>query len=240
MKYKYGSYEHDENEVLLTVSRQPVYQSGFMQRVKIIHDIQGFLKPSAATQAAIKTKIEALRSAYSYGGRNAALYHNDGSISAHALLANTCIGGTRVTRLDFPKGTPGEYATIRSYHITVEGEQWANEAQDVLEFSESLSSEGGLPLWQWSQPIEGDPVAFQLTETDVYRVTQSGRAVGRLTWPDPPAPIFSGSNVKLMQNTITRENPTRDRWTYNGYSISWTYVMESSQELTGKPNVWNS
>lgn len=239
MIYKYGSYTHAQNEVQLTVNRSTILDSaGVPYRLRTVHNITGFLRDATATMATMTSLITALKAAYAVNGQNAGLYHNDGTTpSAHVLTSATCIGGTRVTALEFPSAGPGEYTTIRNYKITVEGDEVASAAQSTLEFSESLSFEGGTPKYMWSDPIEGTPELYQLTESGLYTVTQSGRAVGRSGYPVIPDPLFSGASVSC-ETTSTKESPKREGANYIEYAITWTHVMKSSAAMTGSPNTW--
>lgn len=229
----YGLYAHAPGETTVTISSTPVFEAGQRVREKQIWSISGFLR--AQTEAAMKTAIQSLILAYSVDGQDLIIKHSDASQSAHAIISADTIGGTRVVEgVSFPDGQGAEYAPAgkRSFQISIEAEWFVSSAPELLSFVETLSFEGGAPMFAYTAPIEGSPQIYQTSESSIAICHQSGSAIGRTTWPTPPEPVIEGSGyVVAKRNRPTRKSPERIGNTLTNYEISWNYEIWSTSQF---------
>jgi hypothetical protein len=240
MYLQYGSYRHATNEAAVTITRQTNWNDGgqALGFTESWH-ITGFLV--AASQAALTTALADLKAAYNRQAQNLSLHLDDGTLTNHFLNSAQCIGGTRVTEgPTFPEGQGAEYSTFRSYSIVVQGEV-ADPRVRLLTWSESLAFSGGGPMYVHLQPITGLPVKQQVADATTYRVTQSGEAVGRFTYPSPPGPIWPAALLphlnQFHQRTPRRSGPIGSP-DYTEFPITWSYSFESAVSLRGNPIRW--
>ncbi len=234
MFFKYGTHRHPDNEVNLVTFRQDAVRNarGLVQFTRKTLSIEGVLL--ASTQATIKTAIAAMETAYAVDGKDAALFHDDGTKSPHSLDSNDSIGGVRVRSISFDKATAAEYATQRTFRVTL----WADFAgqDNLVQFIESLRFVGtGGPKRVWVQLINGLAQRQQVQARTTQRIVQSGTAIGYVVSPAFPTPIFP-----QYEHEDRREanigSPQRDGDDHINYPISWTYHFEAPVALSGRPN----
>lgn len=234
MQLKYGSYSHDSNAAAIAISKDVVMgEGGIPQSIRERWDVTG--EVSGANESAVKTAINALVDAYSVHGKDLALYHSGGTISAHAMLSSETIWGTKVVKMpSFPKGDGSEYVTSRSFSLAVEGEYPAGYSS-ILSFRESLSWQGnGGPIWNYIVPLAGPPIHQVLTESSVVTITQEGYAVGDLAYPSPQWPIWPEQELGA-QRRIRYEVPSinsRER------RVSWSYTFLAPAMLSATPHYY--
>jgi hypothetical protein len=239
MILKYGSYTHSQNEVALTITREPLRsQGGVYYAYKERWNCKGVLL-GFTNQAQITSAINALQAAYSVDGGDLVFYLDDGvTRTAHALVAASCYGGTRVVQApSFPDtyGT-GEYqpSVGRSYSFAVEGETAIGGGNVTLQFTETLTCKGtGGPLWVYIPVAQGQWVRQQVSQQSTYTVTQKGQAVGLNGVLVPPDPIWPDAE-KQEQRMIEYGSP--QRYGVLQFPLSWSYTFESTGALTGTPN----
>ena len=190
MYFKYGSFQHDDNEVeLVNFSHQRMYSPrNRLVFTRYTLTCQGHLCVSG--QDSIKTKIKAFENAYKVDGRDAALYHDDGTKSAHHMPSASSINGVRVKRVLYPTAAGGEYATGRSYLVELEAD-YLNPEDTIYSFSESLAFTGaGGPAWELVPQFSGAPIAYVNFEKTPQHIVQSGEAIGLQGWPLLPSALF--------------------------------------------------
>lgn len=232
MQYSYGSYTHDAGTVFVTVSRRLQLDSaGRPERWAVTHNIQGEI--FGVDTETLNTSVTALIAAYSQNNRDAAL-----SDSVHSLTNANTIGGTRVTALEFPAGQPGEWATRVPFRAVVEGEVWADAAEDVISFMETVDIDPGQAAYVWTRPIEGQPKSYQTAEQGIWTITQRGSAVGRLSYPTSavPGPVVSGAGIVSVGPRISLGQPVRSPRGLSDYPISWEYTITSADKITATPH----
>lgn len=246
MRLRYGSYVHDLGSPAVAIARQTIFNDaqvpiGYTDR----WDINGML--TASTQAALNAKIVALERAYSANGRDATLLLDSGSASAHVMRNSSTISGVRVVAPpSYPAGGAGEFATYRTFNVSLEAEtRYQNTADWLLSFEESLSFSGtGGPVFGFLEPLQDKPVKQKLKAFSLVRVTQSGKAVGHGSYPDPlniSPPLWPDAELEhqrlIVPGSPKRLGPASDA-NYIEYPVSWTYQFESANPLRGKPRKW--
>jgi hypothetical protein len=242
MFFKYGSYTHANNEVnLSSFRRTTIYNDrGIPQRENVSMRITGVLLGD--TQDALTTKIAALEAAYAVRGGDAALYQDDGagsigSITPHKIISSDTISGTRVDAITWLGiVNNGEYATGRTYEIALSAELAITESS-IVSFAESLSFTGTTgPRDVWIEIRNGPARRQTVSQRTTMRVNQSGQAVGLLSYPNVPAPIFPGLE-HVDGRRIIKGSPQFNGEVFTDWPIAWSYEFESAQALVGSPHV---
>lgn len=235
MILRFGPYSHDDQEVKLAIDRQSLLTSaGVPYAYTESWTIEGMLIGDDV--ADITTKIKALELAYKRRNVDAVLLDST-TQTAHKLIDANCLGGIRVVAPpSFPEGGNAEYTTWRTYRIVLEADVPVNEgdpATQVLSWRETVETSGGGPLYAWTTPINGIPQRQVVRARTTYRATQSGQAVGYTAYPTPSAPLWPGSLMERPR--IQRQSPQRRGNDFQEFAISWSYVFESSSQMSGVP-----
>jgi len=232
---KWGSYQHADSEVSISISKERRYnefgaQIGYRER----WTITGFLQ--AADHASLTTAILALEAAYATNGRDLVLYLPDGTTpTAHRLLSGVANTGTRVVTSDYPVGTGAEYSTFRSYQIVVEADVQANDGDSpqVGSFDETVVVTGGGPRKVWVETLSGAPIQQTVRAATTLRVTQSGSLTSPLGWLTPPGPLLPASVEHLDRRRIERQSPQRGASGLLEYRVAWSYEFETTAAVGG-------
>ncbi len=234
MYIKYGSFQHEDNDTSIVVSKRRIRdRRGRHSITRHRYVVRGELL--ASTQATIKTKIAALENAYSIDGRDFGLYHDDGTVSGHFLDSSQAIGGTRVVSLTYPEGEGAEYATTRTYQIELEGDVLHDGGLELFEETVDIRGDGG-PRTVLIETLSGPPVLQQTNARTIVRATQSGMAIGRAGLVSPPTPLWPRPIYKPEQSSMSRRSPQRFNNEFLNYTVRWNYVFESPVPLSGRPN----
>lgn len=225
MYFKYGDYQHADNEVELSAFSTRTIRNarGAIERFVRTLTIRGVLK--ADTQADIKTAVGNLEAAYVSGAGDAALYHDDDTISHHALDASETMAGVIVNDIRWLPGN-GEYATGRSYEISLEAHYRAVLATGtIIQHAETITFRGsGGPRKVMVDTMTGVPIEQTVNSFTPVRATQTGSSVGWRGYPTIPAALYP-SNV-THDTGYQYGAPTAVEGQYLYYPVSWTYNMQ--------------
>lgn len=222
MYLKYGNYQHDSNECTFTVTKDAKYtESGLPYELVERWDITGELY--ASTVAGLTAKILALEAAYNVGGRDIALYQDDGTITAAKMLSGDTLSGTQVIRPpSYPDGSGADYATYRRYAISVQGIYPAN-VSGLIAYRESVTIQGtGAATWGYTPILNGPPVQQQLTGGSTVITTQEGYATALNAYPVANGPLLSSEHHE--QRVVRQEVPAKSS---RQRTVSWRYVFET-------------
>ena len=96
-------------------------------------------------------------------------------------------------------------------------------------FEETLSFSGGGPKYGHLETLAGPPVKQLLRQQTVYRVGQSGQAIGLYQRPTAPLPIWPQAQVESGVRRLS--SPKRRRDDYTDFSIDWSFRFESATPL---------
>lgn len=241
MYLKYGTYQHPSSEVSLRIVTSSLWTNGFRYGYTRRWDVDGFLQ--AATPTALTAAIVALENAYSFDGNDAAFYNDDGSLSAHVLLSSTSFTGVKIVGgVTYPEGTGAEYSTFRKYAITLEASYFSQALNHLMEFSETLEFRGGGKRNVWVPCLIGEPQGQTTIQQLPGEAIQSGRAVGRSSYPSAPAPIwpqfFLPEESSLRTIGPQRTGPVLGFPGFINFGIEWSYKFKGPEAFTGLPNVW--
>lgn len=236
MQAKYGTYAFAAGSVKTAFSLDTRFNAGgqpFETDMRIAVD--GYLYASG--QSAIQQAVSALRTALSRPYQDFVVYRDDGSPSDMALYNATSTTGVVVKNLRFPDSVGNEYGEFRHFAFEVMASYPATGTAGLLtSFRESLSFSGGGPIYRHLMAINGKPQKQLVYPSSIYRVVQEGEAVGYLSQPTPPSPIWP---TALMESPdLGVDSPQRRGKLYTDFRVTWRYNFESADPLVGTPNIW--
>lgn len=224
--FRYGSYDHTDNEVnLVSMTKETTYSPRGASMSKVIRMVAvGHICDSNSTS--LLQKIEDIYDAY---------LRNDASSAGlvgtpHFIYAKDTMDGIRVVSVDFPEGAPGELATGRTYRIVLEANIRAIQDQ-IVWFTQTMThiGSGGVAMVIIPRPT-GPPMPVWYNASTPMKVIQHGQAIGMEAWPTLPAP-FWGSYEILPERRIAYTSPRRINRTGKSYRnfefpMSWSYTFE--------------
>lgn len=224
MYFRYGSYTHPAGEVNLARYLVREKKSNRGRRISLIHTM--FLEGEicAYGQAAITARIEQLIDTYSVNYQDAALYQDDGQPTPHSLFNGRpdCISGVRVVQRSWPKGDGAEYATGRTFSITIEAEFDAAESQ-IIAYEESITIVGNCgPRIEVVELATGAPVLQVLNQKTAQRIIQSGSSIGYGGYVLPFGSLYP--TFEHVDRRIEKPGtPAFQGQGYRYYPFQWTY-----------------
>lgn len=236
MYVQYGNYQFAASEagVVHTKRAERSRRNTPFRRIETL-TFSGKLLSTAGTEADMRTRLNAMIDEFSEDGKDAGLYHTDGSRSPHFLDSSSSLSGVRVVAVSFP--TPEQvYATNRDFSVTLEADYLASGADQIVEFVETLEIIGTTgPRDVYVELLEGvaDPQTTNLRT--VTRAIQSGHAIGFLARPLRPQPIWPALEDEPVRR-IMPTGPRRDGNRFVDWGIQWTYFFQSNQPLMAEPN----
>lgn len=234
MYIAYGGYRHQLNEASISINRTSIESD---RNVIIGHQVQwqinGVLLADAGASDPVSnltSKISALKNAYSVNGRDCALYEDDGTRTQHFIISKLTAQGVRVVNVSFPTGIGAEYATVRSYSITLTAEVITSAAARLggvfFESAETISYTGtGGPRYVVRETRFGAPVRQLVSQATPCRVTQSG-SIKTLGKAASPTPIYSNYEIFPARNITTSFSP-KDRY----YRVNYSFQFEAPHQL---------
>jgi hypothetical protein len=166
--------------------------------------------------------------ALSSWGQDLALTLDDGTV-VESLTNATSLGGTRVTEgPDFPNGDGADATTYRDFRFVVEA-TYPIAAGNVEAFEEEVETRGGGPKYGFLPVVNGPPIRQMLFSNTPYFATQQGTAVGLVTYPTPPPPLWPGALLEAP--VIRKARPRMAGGVVRDYRISWAYSFGSQTPL---------
>jgi len=242
MQLTYNGYQHDENEVTISISRQGlIAEDGFVWGYTESWAINGILHGD--TDVALAAEMDALEAAYFVQGGN--LIWVKGGVTMHSLISNATLSGTRVVSPpQFTATGNGELTTFRSYSIIVEADvaisgmtyglangafPATNDEIILLKYEESIDYTGtGGPRFGFLPTLSGTYQKQRLTEKSLMTASQSGMAIGLGRRPLPPAPLYPDD--EHTDKRVVRYPQPRKRGGYQiEYPVHWNYTFERNQ-----------
>jgi len=247
MQLAYGSYRHDvsENEVIRSVSRT---LNARQQTLAVVRRWQISGKLQASDETSVTAAKLAMEIGYSRPFQDLVLYQSDLATIHDSLLNRGSTTGVRVIAgPDFPTGRGAEGVTFLSYQIVVEANYEfsrdkvpeSGDPNRLESWTETITEAGGGARYAVVEVVEGPPVRQLLNQQTKKRVTQSGSAVGRLTWPQFPGPAYPNFE-NPAERQLSQATPQMMGQINTGFAISWTYVMEGPGLGGTPPNLWPS
>jgi len=234
MRLRFGEYLHASQECALVIGKQAVFSPrGNRLMTRETWQIEGVLH--AADPAGLTLELARLRQAYARPAAVAGLFLDDGQTPTdHVVNAAETLGGVRVTRLEFPHGTGGEYSTFRHYRITLEAD--FPEAEPLLwEHVETVTFQGtGGPRHIFLETLDGPPQRQVIAPQTTYRAIQQGRVVGGTGYPSLPSPLWPGAEL-APRRVVAWGTPRQTGTQWSHFPLEWRYEFESTLPLVGLP-----
>ncbi|TWT34689.1 hypothetical protein [Blastopirellula retiformator] len=238
MYLKIGNYTHEIGGPQLAITQRPVLSEGGIPLAQLhTWQIQGIVTGSG--QDDIDAKIAALKAAYRQRGFDATLLLSDGvTPSQHVLPGSKAIGGVRVVSgPDFPNGGGAEYATKRTFAVTLEAEIPIEDAQTaLLNFRETLALSGGDRRIDWTETKLGPPRPQMTRRQTIYHAVQSGSAVGYRQYPTFPGFLFPQQYAVEAPRLTYGGGKRRSSGHFTDFSLSWEVRYQADRPLAGRPH----
>lgn len=246
MYYKHGETAdglHTSNTVTLSnVSTVVNYSDiGLIETRTKRLTLEGVL--IASTQAALRTKIENLEDAYlNNTALESGLFHDDDTRSPHFLDGSKSISGIRVTDLSYPSGEGAEYATQRTFRISLEtvedasGSGGEGGSGSNSAFEESLSFTGGGWRLVAVETINGPPIIQQVAKQTAQIIVQSGSATRQNNYPTIPNSLFPDIENGALRK-VALISPKLVGSQYRDWRATWSFTFVSATvDTTSEPN----
>lgn len=242
MIFKYGDYEHDQDEVMIRTSETAIMDK-FMRRMGQISEwtIFGVCQvpenPAghAATQADLTTKLDALVEAYKLDYQDCGLYLNDGTTATEHVIENdNTFGGVKVVSppafLNGPWTGRIEYYNRRTYFLVIRFE--TRVGSGLYDWDERITIKGtGGTKWRYSPQETGSPQKQDLQALTTFQYIQEGSCIGRQDWEPPSDPLYP--TIEHGDLRVRVFESAKDK-AYDGatltqemFGTSWRYVMET-------------
>lgn len=234
-----GTYGFPVNATQIGATIETLINEGgqFYAQKKSLH-VSGYLSVNGQTDSALQEA--ALRTALAIPYQNILFKNDDGTLSALGLVNLGSNTGVRITHVDFPTTQGPEIATIRSFAFTAEAEYpYPLSAALLLSFTETLTFEGGLPIFAHRLAIDGPNQKQLVWPQDTFRATQAGTIVGYRAPPNvlvyaPPKWPYALKQAARISTT----SPKRKGFGYEGYGVTYSYEFEDVAPLVGLPTLW--
>jgi hypothetical protein len=241
----YGTFSFTSGEPEVTTAEEYEFSpSGCRELRKVRIDISGQIQGTNLAAVA-----DALRTAVQVDDQDFTVTNGTDVVNHLSYYHSSCIMGPRVESLSFPEGSGPELATggIRTYRMSVAAHvELANPTYgDVMSWRETVTTEGGRPVYQVQEVINGDAEIWPTQGKTAYRCRQEGEAMGRNTWPTPPKPKWPG--LRIDNNEVVRESPEYVQLDADGsvstarrYRIRWSYEYAAPTDAfsTAEPREW--
>lgn len=233
MQVRYGSTLLPANSTDVTrVIRATLGRFG--QPLTYVHTINLSGEVEGDTQSECAAAEAAVQLAFSIPYQDFALLLDSGVASPTRLVNGTSISGVRCLFLNWPNTYGGaEYATLRSFTAVFEAEYLAGTDDMLIDYSESVTVVGnGGPRKVIREAINAPPVEQIVSPNTAIRATQTGQAVGLLSYPSPANPLWPAALVNPDQ-AVTKETPRPGTGRTLQWPISWNYAYVSAVRLVG-------
>lgn len=235
MYFKYGGYQHPDNEArLMAFIVRPDHSSRGKKmittyemhlQIEICLPVSMAGATTAQAQSHLNTRIGEIIDVYANNYRDAVFCHDDGTQTRHSLINADSLSGVRVTHRTWPKGDGDEYATTRTGYVVLQADYLTPDSQLVF-FQEVVRNIGtGGPRWRIQDLEVGNPIVTTLNQKTHQRVIQTGVAIGLqgyvLDYMIPLWPAFEHLDLREVNPATPRANGQG----YTHYPISWTFHM---------------
>jgi hypothetical protein len=241
----YGSFSHPANEITLSsvVAQRLRNQRGVVYLLRKRIQLAGVIVlntsslTTAQAQSALRSAINEREAAYSVDGQNFVFRHDDGSVSSHFLDSGTSLGGVRVVERNFPNGNQAEYASQRTFTVSLEAD-YAISDGDLMQFQETVEIVGtGGPRTVMIEVLNGPPQEQTINQQTKVMYTQRGSAIGFSGYPisDVPGPILpTGEKLDRRQRGLIA--PTAQNGAFVNWGVTWSYFFETAIATNAFPN----
>lgn len=244
MQLLYGNFSHDVGANNISI-RTEVLRDGAERYIgyKSIWTIRGDLY--ASSQNSLISAIRTMELGYQFEGGNVILLAADGVTVAASILAANTHGGPRFSLLpSYPEDgrANAEWSTFRNYELVIEADTYTGQIV-LIDWHETWATTGtGGPRFVYAEPLIGPVFVDQITQVSVCRAVQAGSAVGLVSWPVAPSPIFPGNENFAEREIVKRDPKRRGRpgfAAYKEFETTWKYTFTRALPFpNANPNAW--
>lgn len=234
MFFRYGSYQHPQNEIELAQFNITPKRSANGIRVSTMFTMHlqgelyvddGIITKDQA-QANLTNKINLLIDAYKDDYKDCGFYQDNGLPTPHVLPNNhpDNLSGNIIIHRNWPMGDGNEYATKRTFTIGIQAE-FKNAYSQVVSYEDSIVQQGdGGAEVQWYTRRFGAP-QFQVAANQTLVIYKhSGGMTALDAYPIPPMPLYSRPYYLGHLTKIARKGPQRFARGYRYYTVEWNYI----------------
>lgn len=223
MKLTYGSYEFDDNVIGMELTITPIRDKrGRRKFSRKEVTIRGALR--ASSQANFKTAIEAFETAFTTDLQDFKLLHDNDDPSAHTLINSQTYSGVRCGPIKWLNKTRAEYATVRSFEVTLTADYLTSTVEIYTEYRETISIQGtGEGDTVWTPCLDGTLQSSVTYPVTPITVVQAGSARGSVNYPSFPPYVIAKQYIQGTQVVKEREAPRLELNVRTDYGIKWRY-----------------
>jgi hypothetical protein len=182
------------------------------------------------SQQGVSDRERKFRKALQQPMQDLVLKQDDGRDSSAALKSKDTLTGVRITNIEAPEATNGEWVVRRTIAFTaVARYAVGNPLNSILSYTETVEVTGtGGPDRRWRFPVNAPGIRQELTPFSLVTCVQSGEAVGFARRPNKPPALFPAYAVhpRAAYRISTPRNWGWNNQADTGHAISWLYVME--------------
>jgi len=236
MFLRYGAYTFANDSVEVSMQIQTLNNDRGVPYAQIrMANVKGYLDGSNTIELSASAAL--LASALATPFLDFGLFTDAGLLSHVAILNSGSTTGVTLSGPNFDTGKGAELATLRSFSFTVRAEYPLSPGVFVLQsFSERISMTGtGGPRFVIREALTGLPQKQYTSQRTKCRATQSGTAVGYLSEPIVPTPLWP-NDEKLDERSITWTSPKFRGGGFQDYAVNWSYNFEANFPFIGYPN----
>jgi hypothetical protein len=238
MIFKWGSYAHDIDEVMVRTSQHAIMDKfnrrmGAFVETTIVgaKQVTDNANPDV-TKASLTTALTAMEAAYDEDYQDFGLYLDDGvTPTVHHVLNADTFGGTKVvvppSYMNGPWTGRIEYLNRRMFFIVIRHE--IRVGTGLYQYNERITIRGtGGDLWKYSPQQIGPPQRQGLQTLTSFLYIQEGDNIGREDWQPPSDPLFP--LIEHGEMRIRAFEAPKDQVHGSDpemFGTSWRYVMEA-------------
>jgi len=215
MRFSYGGYNHEEDEVGFTISYRTIYDK-FQRRMAQMQTWNIVGIKQAASQSLLNSQLESLEAAYLLDYQDITLNDNSGAATLHGVQNTDTFSGIIVHDFGYPKG-PWDMQTEfgaggnckRVFQIVLRAETRFGDTEngDLYAFRERVTKIGtGGSKRRYMPSLVGTPILQTLRAITPIRYVQEGYIISRFIELTVPNPLSIG-NEMFDQRVITRSTP---------------------------------
>lgn len=225
MRFSYGSYEHPDNECMVTFwGGSTIYNArGKPQYLRKRMVVEGEIVANGST--AIAARVKEIQDAYAVPGGSATLH---GTAGAYTLSSAGSVSGVRIVQAPtfFQQDGKAHMATGLPFSVVLEADYLINDGDPLVSYSETITHIGtGGPRRATLELDNGEPIEQIVSTHTPVTIIQAGEAVGSAGYPSINQPIFP-TQVDLPDGLqISTSAPRLEGNVYVDWPIRWAYRM---------------
>jgi hypothetical protein len=186
--------------------------------------------------AAIGQRLEEIRQALAFDGKDVGLYEDDGTPTHHVLVSNDPYNmtGNQIHVTSFPSDAGAEYVSGRDFSFTVRAEIYAADTPLIYYREDYVATGDAGPRYSWEETLQG-LIVRQVSPATIQHVVHSGTAVTYGAYLDVPPPFYGPPFHLSHLRRISKGGPERYPQMFGKREISWTYHYALPLDVNNDP-----